>query len=513
MGTKFPTIAISGWNQNPPSDDGSQSAANQVTWAKTVSKIGNPLKTYADAVNSAVATALSTSCRIITTSDATVAGDHWRTVQIGATTTSAITVSLMDAVTAANGYIVTVANQSAFTCTIDRVTASNTIQTVTAAISILPLSSITFVVNAAANGYIILNSNGAQVASQSISTNLTLGTGATVTLSAAAAISLGSGAAIANGYLNARTGSNILTLELLATGGAAATSDNPITSVFRNSTISNGSLTGLSITAAVTLAISSGSTLGCANSETVRVHVGLMANGELFAWTATVGALTSIVKPDLNGFVTTVAEGGAGGADTAQTFYSTTLRSNQPWRYIGYAEVVSGATAGQWSSVSKIVNWQPGVPLPGDFCHYSYTAYTGAASGNTVMPGDDTIPQIGEGDQFMTVSHTMKSALNVLEAYALAYLSPATAAGINLGMFKNGASDAIVAGTTNPLLGTGLGIGILKSVSKAGATTPAVYTFRAGNGSGYADTFNGASGSRLFGGAINSYFEVLERQG
>lgn len=351
------------------------------------------------------------------------------------------------------------------------------------------------------------------LADGSVTGTLTLEPGATLILSAAAALSVGAGEAISNGYLNARVdaGTHILTLELLATGGGNATATNPITAVFRNSSISVGSLVGLAVTAALNQAIASGSTLGCAASETVRVHCGLMANGKMFYWTATVGSLTSIVKPDINGFVTTVAE--AGNGDLAQTFYSDAVYTNQPWRYLGYVEVVSGATPGVWASVSKIVNWQTGVPMPGDVVGYSYTAYTGVASGGTVMPGDDTIPQITEGDQFMTVSHTQKSALNVLEAYALAYLSPATAAGINLGMYKNGAVDAVVAGTTNPLLGTGLGIGLLKNVSKAAATIPAVYTFRAGNGSGYVDTFNGASTSRLFGGAINSYFEVTERQG
>lgn len=39
------------YNQSPPSDDGSRTPNNEVTWAKNISKIGAPLKNYIDAVN------------------------------------------------------------------------------------------------------------------------------------------------------------------------------------------------------------------------------------------------------------------------------------------------------------------------------------------------------------------------------------------------------------------------------------------------------------------------------
>lgn len=156
MGTRYSSISISGFNASPPPDDGSQTASNQLTWAKHVTKIGNPLKTMAEAINAALVTALSTTCRSITSSDSTVASDHWKTVQVASTVTAAITVTLMDATTAANGYIVTIANQSAVSHTIARATASDIISTGTNNITIYPFEALTFVVNAAANGYILI---------------------------------------------------------------------------------------------------------------------------------------------------------------------------------------------------------------------------------------------------------------------------------------------------------------------------------------------------------------------
>jgi hypothetical protein len=161
MGTRYSTIAVSGYNASPPSDDGSTSSTNQVSWATQLTKIGNPLKTMAESINSALVTALGTTCRSVTSSDSTVASDHWRTVEIASTVTAAITISLADAATMANGYIVTVANQSAIPHTIGRVTASNTINTTTQNISILPFSAITFIVTSGGTNYATLSSSSA----------------------------------------------------------------------------------------------------------------------------------------------------------------------------------------------------------------------------------------------------------------------------------------------------------------------------------------------------------------
>lgn len=47
-----PTLA--GYNANPPPDDGSEVAANEVRWSTHKTKIGDPLKNYADAINQGV---------------------------------------------------------------------------------------------------------------------------------------------------------------------------------------------------------------------------------------------------------------------------------------------------------------------------------------------------------------------------------------------------------------------------------------------------------------------------
>ena len=59
--------AISGFNSNPPPDDGTFSAANRTQWSKHISKIGNPLKTLVEAAISASTSAFN---KLVMTTDA-----------------------------------------------------------------------------------------------------------------------------------------------------------------------------------------------------------------------------------------------------------------------------------------------------------------------------------------------------------------------------------------------------------------------------------------------------------
>ena len=52
----YSSISISGYNSSPPPDDGSQTSANEVVWQKHLDKIGDPLKTLAEAIDAALVT-------------------------------------------------------------------------------------------------------------------------------------------------------------------------------------------------------------------------------------------------------------------------------------------------------------------------------------------------------------------------------------------------------------------------------------------------------------------------
>ena len=61
MAVTYSTTPITGYNATPPSDDGSQTAANQVEWDKHKTKLGDPVKTALETSETNTATAFN-SC-------------------------------------------------------------------------------------------------------------------------------------------------------------------------------------------------------------------------------------------------------------------------------------------------------------------------------------------------------------------------------------------------------------------------------------------------------------------
>jgi len=81
----YTTQSISGYNSSPPPDDGSQTTANKVTWAYHKTKIGDPIKTLAEAINTQCVSAINTLALegwSSITASATVAESDWHAGQI-----------------------------------------------------------------------------------------------------------------------------------------------------------------------------------------------------------------------------------------------------------------------------------------------------------------------------------------------------------------------------------------------------------------------------------------------
>ena len=102
MGTKYTTQSISGYNSSPPADDGTQVPANLVTWAKHKTKLGDPLKTLAEAINTALVAHFNEGPSAKTADYTVVAGDYNTVIQ--ASIASDLTVTLPDAGTVGAGF-------------------------------------------------------------------------------------------------------------------------------------------------------------------------------------------------------------------------------------------------------------------------------------------------------------------------------------------------------------------------------------------------------------------------
>lgn len=116
----------------------------------------------------------------------------------------------------------------------------------------------------------------------------------------------------------------------------------------RSSTLTSGAYNQRSITSALSLVISSGSTLGQVSTKPANIYVYLIDNA------GTLEVAASGTKYPEMGVISTTAEGGAGAADSSSVVYSTTARTNVPYRLIGVITNTQ-TTAGTWASAGTVL--------------------------------------------------------------------------------------------------------------------------------------------------------------
>jgi hypothetical protein len=141
------------------------------------------------------------------------------------------------------------------------------------------------------------------------------------------------------------------------------------------------------------------------------------------------------------------------------------------------------------------------------------STFTGAvATGTTVIPLDDTIPQITEGDQYMTLAFTPTNASSLLEITVQAHLANSGSGTLIGALFQDATANALTAGIGRV---DGLGTPFMARVQlswnmTAGTTSATTFRFRAGSTTAGTTTFNGFGGGRQLGGVMNSYITIKE---
>jgi hypothetical protein len=147
-------------------------------------------------------------------------------------------------------------------------------------------------------------------------------------------------------------GGNTLLIALKNKAGNDPTSTDPVKIAFRNSSNAGGDYSVLTRTAALSMTVSSGSTLGHASGVESDIWIYAINN----AGTMELACSTTLV--DTEKVISTSAEGGAGAADSNRTVYSTTARTNVAAKVIGRVKI-SQATAGTWVSSPTAVILNP----------------------------------------------------------------------------------------------------------------------------------------------------------
>jgi hypothetical protein len=161
----------------------------------------------------------------------------------------------------------------------------------------------------------------------------------------------------------------------------------------------------------------------------------------------------------------------------------------------GSAVLTSASTANfPAGSVLQVVNFQTGA----------------VASGTTTIPFDNTIPQITEGNEFMTLAITPISATSTLLINVVSWNSCNPQDEIVVALFQDSTANALAAISHTPFTATArLAIGFTHKMT-SGTTSATTFKVRAGMASAGTITFNGLSGAGKLGGVGESSITIME---
>ncbi len=318
---------------------------------------------------------------------------------------------------------------------------------------------------------------------------------------------------LSNGYVDASVSSNVLTLSLMTQSGATPTTDDVVSVAFRGASATTTVTNVRTVSAACTLTVSAGSTLGFTTSQISRLYVVALDNSgtvELGVYHPLSG--TTHVPLDESSFYSSTAEGGSGGADSAQVIYSTTARSSVPIAVLGFVDIQTGATAGNWSnSPIQIQAITQSTPKSGQCIQRLVVPTTALTSGATTTPVDDSIPQNTEGVQMFSQAITPKHSADLLFLAHVGTYSASAAGSIVVALFQDSTANALAA-TIGTINGNDEFATIpLMYQMQAGTASSTTFKLRAGHQSGtvYMNG-RGSTTARVMGGVCGSAFAVME---
>jgi hypothetical protein len=243
----------------------------------------------------------------------------------------------------------------------------------------------------------------------------------TASMLANAAIAFGVG--MLNGTLVASVAGNALTVAVKTLAGADPSGTDPVFFLIRDATVG---YVVLEQTAALSITVPSGATLGTVNGQANRIWVGVFNNSV----TPVLGVYNSLNAsgPSILCWDETSPANGTGitsSSTSPQIWYTASTLSAKTFRILGYVESTQ-ATAGTWAtSPSKVQLFGPGVKKPGDIVNTAY--FTQNALDN--FSSTTFVALSG-----MTVSLPMSAACNLawVDSFGMVNVANATGASLQL---------------------------------------------------------------------------------
>jgi hypothetical protein len=164
----------------------------------------------------------------------------------------------------------------------------------------------------------------------------------------------------ANSIVSTNTTAPIQPITASVAANALTVTLNPTSLNFRSSTLGSGTVNTRTVSTAISMTVSSGSTLGTVNATASRIVVLAIDNaGTVELAVVNIAGGNQLDETNL---ISTTAEGGAGAADSANVIYSTTARTSVPYRVVGFIDSTQ-TTAGTWATAPSTIQGQGGQAL------------------------------------------------------------------------------------------------------------------------------------------------------
>ena len=182
-----------------------------------------------------------------------------------------------------------------------------------------------------------------------------------------------------NGTIVQSRAGNAETIAVKTRAGNDPNARDPVLVVFRDQAATTGGYILRTITAALSVTISSGSTLGAVNNVPFDVTSVIFDD----AGTLRLGVINATYGLDGTMIASSTAEGGAGAADSANTFYTGAAVASKPYCITGISTFTLAAVGTWGTAPSRIRLAGHGVPAPQMF-PFGASAVQATTSGTSI---------------------------------------------------------------------------------------------------------------------------------
>src|SRR3990167_7005507 len=157
----------------------------------------------------------------------------------------------------------------------------------------------------------------------------------------------------------------------------------------------------------------------------------------------------------------------------------------------------------------SIVNTAPNIS-PGMVVRVVNTLSSAVATGTTLIPFDDTIPQNTEGTEFMTLAITPQATTNILVIQAVFFGAHSVLSELAMALFQDTTANALAATSCTIPVASYRATLTLTHTMTAGTTSATTFKIRGGGNTAGTTTFNGVSAGRIYGAITKSSIVIWE---